>query len=69
MALKRERVKVEQLELELIKEGKAQGSLMASGRKSKTPGVYTGFHIGESLIFCLSLIKTTQMHCLSMWQR
>lgn len=45
VALDRERVKVEQLKLELIKDGKAQESLLNIGRRSESGGVHAGFEL------------------------
>lgn len=48
VALEREQVKVEQLKLESIKEGKAHDSLMTRVSRSELTGVFTGFEVAES---------------------
>lgn len=49
VAMERERLKLEELKLELKKGGEAQASLMAMGRGSESTGGDTGFDVAGSL--------------------
>lgn len=49
VAMEMERLKIEELKLELKKEGKAQESLIAMGRESESTGGDTGFDVAGSL--------------------
>lgn len=70
MALELESLKLEQLKLELVREGKAGGSFLGLGSAGRAVGG-TGFDVAGNYAYCQSLMRGMLIHfflCLNEWR-